>query len=228
MKKYIISVFLLLFVFSILKAQDCSSYVVTQEGKTAEYVNKDKKGKVQSYHSQELLSQEEDDGIVRYEILQISKDDKKKELSRDTLSFECRNGTFYIDMSRYIDENQTEAYEESQISVDFEDIGYPANMKPGMQLDDGSVILTIDMGMATITNETKIINRKVEARETVTTPAGTFDCLKISQDVENKIGFATIKIKTVNWISEGVGSVKSESYDKKDRLTGTTELVNFK
>jgi hypothetical protein len=228
MKKYIISVFLLLFAFSSLKAQDCSSYVVTQEGKTAEYANKDKKGKIQSYHSQELISKTESDGVFRYQVLQISKDDKKEELSRDTLQFECRNGTFYVDMSRFIDENQTEAYEESQISVDFKDIGYPSSMEAGMQLEDGSVILTIDLGMATITNETKIINRKVEARESVSTPAGTFDCLKISQDVENKIGFATIKIRTVSWISEDVGTVKSESYDKKDRLTGTTELVSFK
>lgn len=228
MKNYLISAFLLLFALSSLNAQECSSYIVSQKGKTAEYANKNKKGKIQSYHSQELLKHEESDGVVHYEVLQVTKDDKKEEISRDTLIFECRNGTFYVDMSGYIDESQTEAYEESQISIDFEDIGYPANMKPGMQLEDGSVTLTIDMGMATITNETKIINRKVEARESVTTPAGTFDCLKISQEVENKLGFVTIKIKTVSWISEGVGSVKSESYDKKDRLTGTTELVSFK
>ena len=72
-----------------------------------------------------------------------------------------------------------------------------------------------------------ITNRKVEAIETITTAAGTFDCVKISYDVESKMMF-TIKAKGAEWYALETGLVKSESYDAKGKLTGSQELVKLK
>jgi len=68
-------------------------------------------------------------------------------------------------------------------------------------------------------------NRQVGNRETLTTPAGKFDCIKIKQDVVTKTGF-TVTIETVQWYAEGVGVVKSESY-RKDKLIGYSELTKL-
>jgi hypothetical protein len=69
-------------------------------------------------------------------------------------------------------------------------------------------------------------NRKCAAIESVTTPAGTFECYKITQDVEAK---AIVKVLAtdITWLAEGVGVVKSESYDKKGKLMGSSQLTKF-
>ena len=72
----------------------------------------------------------------------------------------------------------------------------------------------------------KILNRKVEASESVNTLAGTFDCYKITYDMEMK-SIINITTKGAEWIAKGVGVVKTEQYDKKGNLTGYTLLSKF-
>ena len=70
-----------------------------------------------------------------------------------------------------------------------------------------------------------ITNRKVEGKESVTTPAGTFDCFKITYDIETKFG-VKIERNAIEWIAKNVGTVRSESY-KGDKLEGYTELTKL-
>jgi len=72
-----------------------------------------------------------------------------------------------------------------------------------------------------------ITNRKVEAVENVTTPAGTFECYKISYDIDTKMMF-TVKVKGVEWYAKNVGLVKSESYSTDGKLMGSNLLVGVK
>jgi len=72
-----------------------------------------------------------------------------------------------------------------------------------------------------------ITNRKVEAIEDITTPAGTFTCYKISSDVETKM-MMKISIKSVEWYAKNVGTVRTESYNNNGKLTGYTLLTDFK
>ena len=71
-----------------------------------------------------------------------------------------------------------------------------------------------------------ITNRKVVGVESVTVPAGTFECFKITYDMETKLGFKASS-SAVQWLNKGAGSVKTESYDKKGKLLGTTVLNEF-
>ncbi|MEA2042487.1 MAG: hypothetical protein U9N85_08035 [Bacteroidota bacterium] len=226
MKQIILSLIGVIALFSV-QAQDCTAYIINNGNKVAEYVNKNKKGKTESYHSQKLLDKTVKDGQTRYKIEQIYKDKKGKEENRDTLNFYCENGVFNVDMSQYLNQEQYENYEETQISFDFENISYPKNMGVGTTLDDGSVTVSINTGMMTLDFVTTIENREVLAKEKVTTDAGTFSCLKISQDIKSKAGFVTITLKTISWITEGVGVVKSETYNSKDKLMGSSELIRF-
>jgi hypothetical protein len=69
-------------------------------------------------------------------------------------------------------------------------------------------------------------NRQVEGRETVTTPAGTYDCVVISWDHESKMGIK-VSGSAKQWLAEGVGMVKQENYNKKGKLAGYMELTAF-
>jgi hypothetical protein len=66
----------------------------------------------------------------------------------------------------------------------------------------------------------------VLAEETLNTPAGKFDCFKISQKVFMKT-LGKIEINSIEWYSEDVGMVKSETYDKKGKLKTYSLLTTY-
>ena len=73
---------------------------------------------------------------------------------------------------------------------------------------------------------TTIYNRKVEAEEEISTKAGTFKCFKISYDILTD-AMIDIKGSAIEWIAKDVGAVRTESYNKKGKLTGYSELVKL-
>ena len=56
----------------------------------------------------------------------------------------------------------------------------------------------------------KIYDRKVEALEEITTPAGIFSCYKMTSTIETKTMF-TMVAKSNEWMARKVGPVKSET-----------------
>jgi hypothetical protein len=89
------------------------------------------------------------------------------------------------------------------------------------------VRIEMETGMMNMTMTINIINRKVEAHKTITTSAGNFKCYTISEDIESKMGFVNIKLHNVVWIVKDIGTIRSESYNKKGELDGVTELVKI-
>ena len=224
--KYTISAFLfILITISGINAQDCDAYIPTKVGSTHMYVTKNKKDKVQSYHSQELLSKTNTEGGVEFQVLHVNYDDKKEILSQDTLEFFCKGNMFYIDMTSYLNEEQLSAYEDSEIEISFENIGYPSDLKTGTVLEDGYVQAVVNMGMP-MTFKTDITDRKVVGKETITTEAGSFETFKVSETIISKLGFVNVKMSSISWIKLNVGNVRSESYDKKGNLISYTELIS--
>jgi hypothetical protein len=71
-----------------------------------------------------------------------------------------------------------------------------------------------------------ITNRKVVGIESVTVPAGTYNCYKITYDIETKLGIK-VSSSAIQWMNKGAGSVKTETYDKKGKLLGSTVLKEF-
>ncbi|MCF6348980.1 MAG: DUF3108 domain-containing protein [Flavobacteriaceae bacterium] len=77
-----------------------------------------------------------------------------------------------------------------------------------------------------IYNELFGLNGKVEKREEITIPAGTFDCYVISFETEFKMGIKR-KGKTRQWLAKGVGIVKTEDYNKKGKVISKSVLTKF-
>ena len=72
-----------------------------------------------------------------------------------------------------------------------------------------------------------ITDREVVGKETLTTPAGTFECFVISQSNVSKGMTGTIKRTSKQWIAAGVGVVKTEDYKKNGKLDGYSLLTSF-
>jgi hypothetical protein len=92
-----------------------------------------------------------------------------------------------------------------------------------MSVDQASIVQDIDL---------YVRNRKAEAAESITTPAGTWNCIKISFEMEIVTRTAGIRIPiriTGNeWYAPGFGVVKSESFRKNGKLAGTSEITSIK
>lgn len=92
---------------------------------------------------------------------------------------------------------------------------YPANMNVGDQLKDGHMEMETDSKGMKQTLTMDITNRKVEGKESVTTPAGTWDCYKITSSTKMKIKTMgvgiPINMDVTEWYAPGVGVIKTES-----------------
>lgn len=63
--------------------------------------------------------------------------------------------------------------------------------------------------------------------ETITTPAGTYNCVKYSSDTEVSSTMFKSKSKSTMYMAKNVGMVKMESYDDKGKLQSKQLLTSF-
>ena len=102
----------------------------------------------------------------------------------------------------------------------------PNDLLEGRELPDSNMNMTINMNPIKLKMNVNITNRKVSGKETITTPAGTFDCVILSYDFETKMG---IKVSGTakQWLAKGVGMVKQEDRNKKGRIISWSQLTAF-
>jgi len=208
-----------------LNAQDCEAYFPTEEGTVLTFENYNQRDKLQSKMIQELKSITSRGDTTVYNIHQRILDDKDKLLYEGDLEFKCHDNKFYIDMESYINPQQMESYQGMDIEITMDEITLPDKLEPGMELDEGYINMAIDAQMMTMNFNTRIFNRKVEAKEELTTPAGTFEAYKIASQTETKTTMMNVTTKSITWYNEDYGMIRSENYNKRDKLDSYSVLV---
>jgi hypothetical protein len=127
-----------------------------------------------------------------------------------------------------MNQQSTDSYKDMEMTMEGGNLEMPWNLKAGDILKNGDLKMSFTSGGMTVMNMTiSISNRKVEAVENITTPAGTFECFKISYDIATKM-MINVKMKGVEWYAKKVGLVKSESYNNDGKLMGSTLLTGLK
>lgn len=226
-KKLLFVIFLAFVLTGIVMAQDCSFYSLT-EGMVTGYQNLDAKGKVTGTTRSTCLNVNKDGRAVIFKMKSEYADAKNSNPSMIEYEMKCEDGAFYVDMQNFIDPKSMEAFKGMEVSVDSKDMVYPAGLSAGQTLPDANITVSAATGGVTILNLiVNITNRKVVGTESVTVPAGTFECFKITYDVETKMMFKVYATVT-EYVNMGVGNVKTETYDKKGKMAGTTQLVELK
>jgi hypothetical protein len=231
MKTFVKTSLLLMFTALLLQnalSQDCEAYFPMKEGSYLEQKTYNEKDKLQSTNKMTVLEKT----IVgdRYGVLVEVKgyDEKDKEVINTQQEVYCENGVFYVDMKKFLDQQTMESMGDMELAMESENMEFPSNMQPGQMLKDARITLTAQSQGLTIMNmNVYITNRRVEAIEDVTTPAGTYSCYKLTADIETKM-MMKISVKSVEWYSKNVGVVKSESYNSKGKLTGYSLLTDYK
>lgn len=211
-----------------LVAQDCEPFYVSAQGAVMEMASYDKKDKLTGTSIQTVKEIKTIGSKTEWTIGTVSKDAKGKEVSSGDLHMSCEGGVFTMDMKNFIDEETMKSFEGMEVTMDATDLDYPAALTPGQTLKDGHItIKATSQGIPVMNMVIKIYDRKVEAIEDITTPAGTFSCYKMTSTIETKNMF-TIIVKSTDWISKNVGTVRSETFDKNGNLTGYMVLTSMK
>lgn len=209
----------------------CNDYYVFEQGNEWTYENFTGKNKSAGKNIQKVKAYEKTSAGFTATINSTFIDEKGKKQMEGDLEMTCDNGTIIIDMRKFIPQEQQQAFGSYEMKMESENLELPSNLSVGQSLKNGSITMTAVSSPIPMTISVMITDRKVEGKESITTPAGTFDCYKISSKSTTKTQMGikmTFEFSSTEWIAEKVGMVKSESLDKNGKSNGYTLLTSRK
>ena len=200
-------------------------YILNTPGAEAEYVIKNAKGKVQSYTKTTITDVKVTDA-QNYSITQTAEVFDKEHASKAepmSITMAIKEGRLEaspMEMLAGMMSAEDSEEMEREITIEGEFPSVPTQLHIGQTSDHAFSIAV--KGMKISSEGT----RKVTARETVTVPAGTFDCFRVESEMSMKM-IMSFRTKSVSWYAAGVGEVKSESYDRRGNLETVKELISL-
>jgi hypothetical protein len=209
-------------------AQECSAYFPIQEGLRLEYQMLNDKGKIAGSQWQEITSTTETAEGIRAEMKMGHKDAKGKEVFTTDYGFLCTRDAVVFDFKSLMSGPMAEQFQDAEVEISGIDLEWPNSLSVGMELPDASIEMKLNMGGMSMSFNTLTTARKVEKKETITTPAGTFECFVVYSETQAKVMMSTQSVPSRAWMAEGVGLVKNESYDKKGKLIDQMVLTSIK
>ncbi len=230
MKKSIASILAFTFGIVFLNAQEtCSKYYPMEEGSSFQYTMFDKKGKTEGVTDYTITNVTNEGGTTNATFDMKFTDEKGKQVFNTDYNISCTGDGITIDFESLFPTQMMSQYQEMGIEMDITgtDIQLPNDLSVGKKLEDANVAVAMNMSGIKMNITVDQTNRMVENKETVTTPAGTFDCYVITESTTSKIMGATQEMNNKLWLAEGVGMVKQESYKKNGNLISSMELTKF-
>ncbi|WP_067151109.1 TapB family protein [Pseudotamlana agarivorans] len=209
---------------TVINAQSCSDYYPTKKGTKYEITHYDKKNKLASKDAYEIIGTSGNTTTIHV----IMTDEKGKETINDSYDMICTGDAVEIDVNSMISKKMASELAGKDIDLDINGtkMVIPNNLSVGKTLPDNNLEMDIKAGSMDMKFKVKTYNRKVTGKEKVTVPAGTFDCFVLEQETEMHM-LITKHTKSKQWIAEGVGLVKQETYNKKGKFQGKEELTAF-
>ncbi len=194
------------------------------------------KDKVTGKSLSQILSVEDNGGVLTAHIKGTAFDKKGEEVTSMNFEYICDEGVLKMDMNKFIPKDMFGSDADIEFEMEGDYLELPRSLEIGQSLKDGMIEGKMTMegnpAMANMSLTVKIFNRKVEAKEDITTPAGNFTCYKISYDMESStkvMGMNNkVNLKGIDYVSEGVGVIKTESYNKKGNLSSYSLLTGYK
>jgi len=206
--------------FSLLSAMafsQCHPYFPIKEGVKYTYDFYNAKDKLSSRSTNEFKKVSDTGGKVTATMLQQIIDPKKGDvLTTSESEWTCEGGVVRFSMDAINISGTDMTATGMDVTVEGDQMDIPSDLTPGQTLSDVSYHITMKLsGINMMDRNFFIKNRKVEKEESITTPAGTFNCIKISYTTESsgKSGGMSKPMLTSIWYSKDVGMVRVENYN---------------
>ena len=187
-----------------------SPFTCTTEGAELHYATLDAKGKESStsvVKVKKVKSSGDTYSITQETQLYIG---GQAFTSPITASSTVRNGDVVVDFS-------------GGLSLAAEGAGFmlPKDLATGLELPTGEV--TVDVQGIKVKQD--ITFHKVVAQESLTVPAGTYDCFVVERQYSAKMMGIKVNGIMKTWYARGIGAVKTDTYDKKGKLSTSQVLT---
>jgi hypothetical protein len=214
MKKFLAASVAILIAYGAM-AQDCNTYYFLQSNKTVEMTIYNRKGDPNGKQVYTINEVKNSGGTTTANFQSEMFDKKGKSQAKGSGTVQCNDGVMFVDMKMMLPQAQQEQFSKADAKMEGMYIEYPKSMQPGDQLKDANMNMDIDNNGMAQSVILVISNRKVDAKESVTTTAGTWDCFKISYKAKITIKTMGIGIPAnfegTEWYAPGFGVVKTES-----------------
>jgi hypothetical protein len=205
-------------------AQNCNTYFAFKKGGKFEITSYDKKDKPAAVLRYTVTEAKPVSGGLAVDLDVETLDAKGRQIAKAQSSGKCVGGTYFTDIRNFASD-QMPVNADMKVTVTGDQLAYPANLSAGDKLKDASINAKTQMGGMTLMNmDMTISNRQVAGNETVTTPAGTFDCVKLTYTIQMKL-MGNRTLTATEWLAPGAGVVKTEQYDDKGRKVGSSLLT---
>ncbi len=210
-----------------LSAQDCTPWFPFQEGVAFEYTSYDKKDKVTSRVHYEVKEVMEKDGTYEATVHALISDKKEEVIADYDFEVTCKDGEFLADFSNFVNPTMKEAFGNVEVSTSGDDLIIPQDLSVGLELPDAITYMETAMGAISMKAEMYFTERKVVDKVDVETPVKTFNAFKMTGKERVKMSIINREYNVIHFYAEGYGMVRSELYDKKDKLDGYMVLTSY-
>lgn len=206
----LICFFVLPYIYSF--SQHCTNYFLDSR-KTIQLDNYNKRG--------------DNDGFVVYKVSNVATkgntvtsqvnaqlfDKNKKQLSNSNNIIKCMGNVLMVDMKLFMPQQQTEQYGSSEAILKNTFLEYPATLKTGDHLKDGSFEMEVDKNGLKQMLQMDITNRTVYGTETIVTSAGKWQCFVIKYSLKLNLQTGPIAIplsmEITEWYAPSFGTIKT-------------------
>lgn len=228
MKTLLASLLISLITSTASRAQDCMGMTL-KTGMGFEMTSFNPKDKPTGKMTYQVNKVSKEGGATVVDVTVQMQDEKGKQQPPYSVQYTCNGNELVADLSGMMQAMQT-SLKDMEVRMKSNKLVYPGKLSVGQTLADGE--LEADMvsrGNTMMKMNMKMTNRKVDSKETVTTPAGTFDTYKVSSDmnIENRVMGMPIRstLRTVSYRADNqLFDIKSETYNKNGKLTGYSLL----
>ena len=225
----IVGIFLLTISFtSFTFSQNCSKFYPFSEGTTGQITTYKANNKITSIMEYTVKDVRTEMGKEIATLNMEVKDKKGEPVLETDYQYSCEDGVLSIDFRSMMNSQMFEQFRDFEYEITGTNLNLPNNLAVGDELPDASVEILINMSGINMDMKTFIKDRKVIGQESVTTPAGTFNCYVITYTNDLNMSMGMSQTNTAKqWIAEDVGMVKQEDYNRNGKITSSSLLTGF-
>ena len=221
-------------------AGGCGSLVMFQKGAVLKGKDYDSSGKERSSSVTTVMNvrSEGNETIADLQMDTHSTYGGKEHNNTLKYSYTCDGARIKMDLSAFLSNFSAL----KSVTVEGKALEFPLELSVGQDLPEASVSALMDRGSMKMKTTTTYAKRKVEKKETISTPAGTWNCFKIVSTIETTMEAGNDEmskkmaemmkqrsptISTAMWFAPGFGVVRSEFY-RNNKLESRSEIVSIK
>ncbi|GAA4298878.1 hypothetical protein GCM10023183_07540 [Nibribacter koreensis] len=193
-------------------------YQVTDKGRT--------KGTLHNLVMQETTTE---DGATQIDFKSARIKHKKRPEPAEEFRIICKGDSVYLDAKLLLREQALKSFDGKEFDFVMKDIAYPLNLAVGQNLPTAGLDVRVRSSQINITRIVMLAtNRQVTAKETIKTPAGSFDCFKITYQYAVSLDAMGMPLRDVYSVEEFFspehGLIKVQFYTKKGKKAKGLEL----